>query len=179
VEIILLLLVVLAAGALYTSSQKRKQTAAAATSLEDAKAEARRWYELLGGQLSNLSAVDGPARQALADASERYIAAGSQLDQARTVAQSRLVTQTAVEGLYYVRAARTAMDLDPGPPLPEINGQRGAGAVTEDREVDVEGRTYGASPKPASATSTTTRAVGWPAGRCPRAGTANRGGARR
>ncbi|MDQ3717139.1 MAG: DUF1542 domain-containing protein [Actinomycetota bacterium] len=147
-EIILLLLVVLAAGALYTSSQKRKQTAAAATSLEDAKAEARRWYELLGGQLSNLSAVDGPARQALADASERYIAAGSQLDQARTVAQSRLVTQTAVEGLYYVRAARTAMDLDPGPPLPEINGQKSAGAVTEEREVDVEGRSYGASPNP-------------------------------
>ena len=148
-EIILILLVLLAAGALYTSSQKRKQqTAAAATTLEDAKAEARRWYELLGGQLSNLSSVDGPAQQALADASERYIAAGSQLDQARTVAQSRLVTQTAVEGLYYVRAARTAMNLDPGPPLPDLNGQKSAGAVTEEREVDVEGRSYGASPDP-------------------------------
>ncbi|MDQ3474803.1 MAG: hypothetical protein M3492_00255, partial [Actinomycetota bacterium] len=147
-EIILILLIVAAGFWLYSSSQKRQQTAAAATSLDDAKAEARRWYELLGGQLSNLSAVEGPAKQALADASERYIAAGSQLDQARTVAQSRLVTQTAVEGLYYVRAARTAMDLDPGPPLPEINGQKSAGAVTEDREVDVEGHTYGASPKP-------------------------------
>ncbi|MDQ3716741.1 MAG: hypothetical protein M3381_12120, partial [Actinomycetota bacterium] len=110
-ELILIVLIVAAGFWLYSSSQKRKQTTAAATSLEDAKAEARRWYELLGGQLSNLSAVEGPAKQALADASERYIAAGSQLDQARTIAQSRLVTQTAVEGLYYVRAARTAMDL--------------------------------------------------------------------
>ena len=147
-EILLILLVVLAAGALYVSSQRRKQTAAAATSLEDAKAESRRWYELLGGQLSNLSADDGPAKQALADASERFNAAGSQLEQARTVAQSRLVTQTAVEGLYYVRAARTAMDLDPGPPLPDLSGQKSAGAVTEEREVDVEGHSYGASPKP-------------------------------
>lgn len=147
-EILLILLVVLAAGALYVSSQRRQQTAATATSLEDAKAESRRWYELLGGQLSNLSAVDGPAKQALADASERFNAAGSQLEQARTVAQSRLVTQTAVEGLYYIRAARTAMDLDPGPPLPDLNGQKSAGAVTEEREVDVEGHTYGASPKP-------------------------------
>ncbi len=147
-ETLLILLVILAAGALYVSSQRRKQTEATATSLEDAKAEARRWYELLGGQLSNLSALEGPAKQALADASERYNAAGSQLDQARTVAQSRLVTQTAVEGLYYVRAARTAMDLDPGPPLPDLNGQKSAGAVSEEREVEVEGQTYGASPKP-------------------------------
>lgn len=148
---LLIVLVVLAAGVLYAANQKRQlATAAAATSLDDAKAEARRWYELLGGQLSNLSAVEGPAQQALADASERYIAAGSQLDQARSVAQSRLVTQTAVEGLYYVRAARTAMGIDPGPPLPEINGQKSAGAVTESREVDVEGHTYGASPDPSA-----------------------------
>ncbi|MDQ3735726.1 MAG: hypothetical protein M3400_17315 [Actinomycetota bacterium] len=146
-EFWLFLVVIVALGAWYVSSQNRRQTETAATSLEDAKAEARRWYELLGGQLSNLSATDGPAKQALADASERYIAAGSQLDQARSVAQSRLVTQTAVEGLYYVRAARTAMGIDPGPPLPEINGQRSAGAVTEEREVDVEGHTYGASPQ--------------------------------
>ena len=56
------------------------------------------------------------------------------------------MTETAYEGLYYVRAARTAMDLDPGPELPPLPGQQRAGAVTEAREVDVEGHRYGASP---------------------------------
>lgn len=149
---LVILVLVLAAGALYVSSQRRRQ-ASAATSLEDAKAESQRWYELLGGQLTNLSSTDGPAQQALADASERYNAAGSQLASANTVAQTKLVTQTAVEGLYYVRAARTAMDLDPGPPLPDLTGQKSAGAVSEDREVEVEGRSYGASPKPSDRNS--------------------------
>ena len=58
------------------------------------------------------------------------------------------MTETAYEGLYYVRAARSAMGLDPGPELPPLPGQQRAGAVTEDREVDVEGHRYGASPNP-------------------------------
>ena len=55
--------------------------------LADARAEAQRWYERLGGQLMNLHG-DAPAvRQALADAGERYNAAGSQLEQATTPRQ--------------------------------------------------------------------------------------------
>jgi hypothetical protein len=114
--------------------------------LDDAKAEARRWVERLGGQVLNLVGTNDAAKQALADASERYTAAGAQLDQARSAAQARGVTETAYEGLYYVRAARTAMGLDPGPELPPLPGQQRAGAVTEAREVDVEGHRYGASP---------------------------------
>ena len=107
--------------------------------LEDAKAEARRWVERLGGQVLNLIGTNEAAKQALADASERHNAAASQLEQAKTATQCRLTTETALEGLYYVRAARTAMDMDPGPELPDLNGQRSAGRVTEFREVEVEG----------------------------------------
>ncbi|WP_211177693.1 hypothetical protein [Pseudonocardia acidicola] len=126
----------------------RQQKAKQARELEDAKSEARRWVERLGGQVLNLVGTDEASKQALADAAERYTAAGSQLDQAKSAAQARQVTETASEGLYYVRAARTAMGLDPGPELPVLPGQRQAGAVTENRDVQVEGREYSASPNP-------------------------------
>lgn len=142
-----LVLIVLVVGGLVVWSSRR-QAAARARELADAKAEARRWVERLGGQVLNLTGTDEASRQALADAAERYTAAGSQLDQATTPTQCRLATQTALEGLYYVRAARTAMGLDPGPKLPDLAGQRSAGRVTEEREVDVAGRHYVASPHP-------------------------------
>ena len=126
----------------------RQQQATKARELDDAKADARRWVERLGGQVLNLVGTNDAAKQALADAAERYTAAGSQMDQARSAAQARGVTETAYEGLYYVRAARSAMGLDPGPELPPLPGQQRAGAVTEAREVDVEGHRYGASPNP-------------------------------
>ena len=126
----------------------RQQQATKARELDDAKADARRWVERLGGQVLNLVGTNDAAKQALADAAERYTAAGSQIDQARSAAQARGVTETAYEGLYYVRAARTAMDLDPGPELPPLPGQQRAGAVTEAREVEVQGHSYGASPNP-------------------------------
>src|SRR5438876_8154170 len=83
----------------------RNQAAGRRESLEDAKADARRWVERLGGQVMNLSGTNDASKQAIADAAERYTAAGSQMEQARTVEQARLVTKTALEGLYYVRAA--------------------------------------------------------------------------
>ncbi len=116
--------------------------------LEDARSEARRWVERLGGQVLNLQGTDEASKQAMADAAERYTAAGSQMDQARSAEQSRQVIETAHEGLYYVRAARTAMGLDPGPELPPLPGQARAGAVTETRDVDVEGHNYSAAPDP-------------------------------
>lgn len=121
--------------------------------LEDARSEARRWVERLGGSVLNLQGTNDASKQAMADASERYTAAGSQLDQAATPAQCRQVTETAYEGLYYVRAARTAMGIDPGPELPALPGQQRAGAVTENREVSVEGQQYSASPDPSAQNS--------------------------
>ncbi|GAA1860537.1 hypothetical protein GCM10009836_45870 [Pseudonocardia ailaonensis] len=131
----------------------RNRGAGQAKQLEDAKADARRWLERLGGQVLNLVGTNEAAKQAIADASERYNAAGSQMEQAKTQAQARGVTETAYEGLYYVRAARLAMDMDPGPELPPLPGQARAGAVTEDRDVDVEGQSYSASPRPSDRNS--------------------------
>jgi hypothetical protein len=139
----LLVVVAIIAGVFWLVRQQR---ATKARELDDAKTDARRWVERLGGQVLNLVGTNDAAKQALADAAERYTAAGSQMDQARSAAQARGVTETAYEGLYYVRAARTAMDLDPGPELPPLPGQQRAGAVTEAREVEVQGHSYGASP---------------------------------
>ncbi|HET8642323.1 MAG TPA: hypothetical protein VFM37_10315 [Pseudonocardiaceae bacterium] len=147
--VLLVLVVVFVGGMMWLRSRGVSRQRA---ELEDAKAEARRWTERLGGQVLNLIGTDEASKQALADAAERYNAAGSQLEQARTVGQTRLVTQTALEGLYYVRAARTAMGIDPGPELPAASGQARAGAVSEDREVDVEGQHYAASPRPSNRT---------------------------
>lgn len=146
----LLVIVVLLVGGLawwYTY-----RTAAKQRELDDAKAEAERWVERLGGQVLNLVGSNEASRQAIADASERYTAAGSQMEQAHTAERYRLTTETALEGLYYVRAARTAMDMDPGPELPDLAGQRSAGRVTEFREVDVNGRHQVASPEPTERT---------------------------
>jgi len=141
----LLIVVAIIAGVVWLV---RQQQATKTRELDDAKTDARRWVERLGGQVLNLVGTNDAAKQALADAAERYTAAGSQLDQARSTAQARGVTETAYEGLYYVRAARTAMDLDPGPDLPPLPGQQRAGTVTEARDVEVEGHRYGASPNP-------------------------------
>jgi hypothetical protein len=146
---VLLLVVLVAGGAAWwhwESTHRRERE------LADARAEARRWYERLGGQLTNLHG-DAPAvRQALADAAERYTAAGSQLEQARSVRQYELVRETALEGLAYIRAARVALGIDPGPELPPLAAARGAGAITEPREVRVRGETFRAGPQPGAAT---------------------------
>ncbi len=146
---VVILVLLIGGGAAYYFQHRQ---AAQQRDLEDSKADARRWVERLGGQVLSLVGTDEPSKQALADAAERYTAAGSQMDTARTAAQCRLVSQTALEGLYYVRAARTAMGMDPGPDLPPVAGQAGAGSVTEDRDVEVEGHDYSASPHPSDRT---------------------------
>jgi hypothetical protein len=70
---------------------------ASTQALSDARAEAHRWHERLGGQLLNLRDDGGAARQALTDAAERYQAAGAQISQARTVVQYQLARETALE----------------------------------------------------------------------------------
>ena len=144
IVVLLLVVALLAAGVVLMRQRAETQR----RELEDAKADARRWVERLGGQVLNLQGTNDASKQAMADASERYTAAGSQLEHARTLAQCRQVTETAYEGLYYVRAARTAMGLDAGPELPPLPGQGQAGRVTENREVEVDGRRYSASPTP-------------------------------
>src|SRR6266508_5480230 len=120
-----LILVVLALIALlvYVVVAARRRSAAA---VDDARGEARRWYERLGGQLANLPSSDTqPAvRQALADASERYTAAGSELASGRTTRDFERARESALEGLAYARAARLALGFDPGPDIPPLASAR-------------------------------------------------------
>lgn len=151
VLLVLIVIVIAAIGiAVYASSKASGQRSAA--SLADAKADARRLIERLGGQVFALSGTDDASTQALADASERYTAASSQIEQATTVRQAALAKESAIEGLYYVRAARSALGMDPGPELESLAGQRTAGAVTEDRRVEFDGRQVEASPTPSPRT---------------------------
>ena len=120
--------------------------------LADAREEARRWYERLGGQIASLHGDTQAAKQALADAGERYTAAGAQLDRSDSPRQYELARETALEGLYYARAARSAMGIDPGPELPVSTDQREVGRITQHREMEVQGHTYRASPGAGEAT---------------------------
>ena len=105
--LMLLLLFVIAGVGLTMWSSSRSSGNRTAASLADAKADARRVIERLGGQVLNLTGTDQASKQALADASERFTAASSQIDQATTAKQALLAKESALEGLYYVRAART------------------------------------------------------------------------
>ncbi|KIQ20351.1 hypothetical protein [Rhodococcus sp. MEB064] len=151
-EPLLLVVVVIALVVGIVVVTQRKSGQREVASLDDAKADARQAIERLGGQVYNLVGSDSASKQALADASERYTAAGSQIDQAQSPTQARLAKQTALEGLYYIRAARLAMGMDPGPEVPTIDGQKSAGEVTEERTVDFEGRPVTASPGPSDRT---------------------------
>lgn len=109
--------------------------------LDDARAEARHWVERLGGELLVL---DGSAAQlgtgraaGLAEAAERFTAAGAELGAARTPRQCRIAQDTAVEGLHHVRTARRSLGLDPGPRVP---GQ-GIGDVLRAALAEASGRT--------------------------------------
>ncbi|MBM7081046.1 hypothetical protein [Micromonospora humidisoli] len=143
--LVLILVAMLAGGFVWW---RREKAAREARSLADVRADAQRWYERLGGQVMNLHGDDPAVRQALVDAGERYNAAGSQLEQARTVHQFRLARETALEGLAYARAARVALGLDPGPELPPLAAAQGAGEITRERQVDVQGQTFRAGPQP-------------------------------
>ncbi|GAB2546074.1 DUF1542 domain-containing protein [Nocardia heshunensis] len=149
VVVLLLVVLVVLLGVVVVNRAQRSRSDLA---LADAKADARRVIERLGGQVYNLGGTDAASKQALVDAGERFNAAGSQIEQATTPAQARLAKETALEGLYYVRAARAAMGMDPGPAVPELDGQRSAGSVTEERAIDFDGRRVEASPTPSAST---------------------------
>ena len=144
--VLLIVVIALIAGGAFWLIRQRAATRT--RELDDARFEARRWVERLGGQILILEGNNEASKQALADASERHNAAAAQLDRLSSPAQARQVTESAYEGLYYVRAARVAMGLDPGPELPPLPGQQRAGTVSEERQVEVEGHAYSTSPEP-------------------------------
>ncbi|AXG78032.1 hypothetical protein [Streptomyces paludis] len=142
VVIVLLLAMIVGGAILFTQRARTGNTppgpgAGTVTDARDAEVEAHSWVDRLGGGLSTLEARGSrAAAQSLADAAERHRAAQAQLATAYGSAQYALVVQTATEGLHHLRAARTALGLDPGPELPTPITVGQGGTVT------VDGRTY-------------------------------------
>lgn len=84
----------------------------------DAKTEVRGYLERMGDDLVLLDPDNDAALDALGEAADRMNTARTQLASAVTIGQVRIARETARGGLYFIRKARTAMGLDPGPPIP-------------------------------------------------------------
>jgi hypothetical protein len=130
----------------------RHDTSPEQRALGAAKALARRWTRRLGVELDALTPTSDMSRLIFGEARQRYTTANEQLPRARTARQFELVTNTAVEGLYYTRATRCVLELDPGPALPCLIGQSAAGNVSEAREITVDDHCYAAAPDPSRKT---------------------------
>jgi hypothetical protein len=108
--------------------------------LLDERATVQPYYDRLAAELSSLDpGADPTARQALADASERFNSAGSQLATASRPAQLQAARRSVLEGLQAIRTARAALGLDPGPDLPTIVESQ-APQLTEPRQVNAGGQ---------------------------------------
>lgn len=114
--------------------------------LDLARTKIMPYYDQLAGEINTLDpGDDAKARQAMADASERFAAAGSLLSSADTVEKYGVARRTVLEGLYAARTAREALGIDPGPPLPPIE-QTGHAQLQEPQEVSVQGQTFNGYP---------------------------------
>jgi hypothetical protein len=129
-------------GGVMWSRRRRKQR-----ELADARAAVMPYYDRLAHEVNPLHAgSDAIARQALADASERYTSAGSQMATADSLVQWASVRRTVLEGLQAAQAARRSLGVDPGPALPPIEEPRGE-QLTDERTVDVQGKQYRGYPE--------------------------------
>jgi hypothetical protein len=134
-------LIVLVGGWFYLSSSRQKKRL-----LNDAKANVMPYYDRLASDVNTIDPGDNAvARQAIADASERYTSAGSQMATATTVAQWSAVRRTSLEGLMGAQTARKSLGLDPGPDLPPVDNS--AQLMSEAQQVTVEGKQYQGYPQ--------------------------------
>lgn len=133
-------------GAAYVASRRRRRAREERQRLESARAGVTSLYSRLGADVSNLDPGSDPvARQAMADASERYTAAGSLLSRASTPGELAAAGAAAAEGLHAARVTRQRLGLDLGPPIPEpLNtGQRSEQpALDRPQEVQVGNASY-------------------------------------
>jgi len=119
----------------YRRRQKKRE-------LDLARAKVMPYYDRLASEVSSLDPKDDDtALQAIADASERFDAAGSQLAAADSVEKFAQARRTTLEGLHAAVTARKALGLDPGPDLPPIDAPGGE-QLAEAREVTVQGKAY-------------------------------------
>lgn len=117
------LALLLGAGALgfgaYALSRSRRRKRADATQMEDLRADVESLHGRLGSDVQLLAPGDDEiARQALADAAERYNATGALMAKADTEGEWAAARRTAVEGLTAARVVRKRLGLDPGPEIP-------------------------------------------------------------
>ncbi len=83
------------------------------------RADVSSWQARLGSDVSSLEAgADPVSRQALADAAERYTAAGGVLSSATTVGELQVAKRIVVEGLTATRLVRQQQGLPLGADLP-------------------------------------------------------------
>lgn len=143
--LLLLLLVMGAAGGgvllLVRSARQRR-----ARLLQGLRSEIDGLYARLAADITDLEpGEDMAAKQALADASERYSACGEVLAEADTPSELAVARRTALEGLTAARVARTALGLDPGPDLPAVVPGTGPQLAVPER-VAVGGQVFEGSP---------------------------------
>jgi hypothetical protein len=135
---LLVILVVIAGGVTALVVRSRRKTR---RQLADARAQVDPYLDRLANELNTLDPGNNEvARQALADASERYTSAGAQLHNATSIARLVAARQTILQGLYATRTARGALGLDLGPPLPPITDE--ASQLNEAQPVTVQGQTF-------------------------------------
>ena len=139
-------LVVLGGGGAFMASRRRSKARRAAQQVDAERAEATSLYGRLASDVSTLDpGNDATARQAMADASERYTAAGALLSRASTSVDLAAARHTVAEGLHASRVARQRLGLDLGPPIPEPNTQSGV-VLDRPQQVDVGGSSYAGYP---------------------------------
>ena len=110
--------------------------------LETARAKVMPYYDRLANEVNTIEpAGNDVAVRAMADASERYEAAGMLVDTAGSVEKYAQARRATLEGLYAARTARKALGQDEGPPLPPIADTVGD-QLSEPQEVSVQGKTY-------------------------------------
>jgi hypothetical protein len=116
--------------------RKRKEKRA----LADARALIQPYYDQLAADVGSLQPGDNAiARQALADASQRFNSGGSQLATATSLAQLGGARRSILEGLQATRTARSALGLDPGPDLPPL-AESTAPQLTQAQQLNVGGQ---------------------------------------
>ncbi|MGV9413068.1 hypothetical protein ACWDOP_24440 [Nocardia sp. NPDC003693] len=87
--------------------------------LARAKSEVRGYLDRTGSELLLIDPDNDAALAAVTEAVDHMNTARSQLASATNLGQVRLARESARAGLYFIRKAREAMGLDPGPPIPK------------------------------------------------------------
>lgn len=130
----------------YAVARSRRRRREELQGLQDARADVESLYGRLGSDVETLAPGDDQvARQALADAAERYTATGALMSKADTPGEYAAARRTAVEGLAAARVVRQRLGLDPGPEIPVPQGA--VPKLTQPQLVRVGDQEYEGSPE--------------------------------